>query len=182
MMGSHPDRKKIVGAAAASRLGVLAAVGVAVYVFESLVPMPLPWARLGLSNVIVTVALFAYGVKDAFLVNLVRIVAGNLILGLVLSPAFIFSVAGSFSALAVMAAVKWRLVPPLSVVGTSCLGAVASNVAQVLVFSAAFAPSAAVRGLVGAFILLGVVVGLLTGFVAAAVLRKVGLAGVSGVH
>jgi len=181
-MALHPDRNKLVGAAAVSRLGFLAAVAVAVYVFEGLVPMPLPWARLGLSNVIVTVALFAYGVKDAVIVNLVRIVAGNLALGLVLSPAFIFSLAGSFSALAVMSLVKWRLVPPLSVVGASCLGAVTNNVAQVLVFSALFAPSAALRSLAGAFILLGVVVGLVTGFAAAAILRKVSLARFSGVH
>jgi heptaprenyl diphosphate synthase len=181
-MASHPDHDEHVAAATVSRLGVLAAVAVAVYVFESLVPMPLPWARLGLSNVIVTVALFAYGVKDAFIVNLVRILAGNLVLGLVLSPAFILSVAGSFSALAVMAAVKRRLVPPLSVVGASCLGAVANNVAQVLVFSLAFTSRAAVGSLVGAFILLGVVVGLVTGCVAAAILRKLDLARFSGVH
>jgi len=162
-------------------MGLLAAVAIAVYVFESLLPMPLPWARLGLSNVVVTIVLFANGLGDALLVNLVRIVAGNLALGLLLSPAFIFSVAGSFSALAVMAIARWRLIPPLSIVGVSCLGAVANNVVQVLVFSAAFAPSEALRGLVGAFILLGVVVGLATGAVAAVVLRKLGLARFRGV-
>jgi heptaprenyl diphosphate synthase len=103
---------------------VLAATAVAVYVFESIVPVPLPWARLGLSNVVVTITLFGYGLKEAFLVNLVRIVAGNLVLGLILSPAFLFSAAGSMSALLVMAVARWKLVPPLSVVGTSCLGAV----------------------------------------------------------
>jgi uncharacterized membrane protein len=181
MMASHPDAANPARGARLSRLGILAAVAVAVYIFESLVPMPLPWARLGLSNVVVTVALFAYGVGDAFVVNLARIVAGNLVLGLLLSPAFVFSAAGSFSALAVMAVVRRRLVPPLSVVGTSCLGAVANNAAQVAVFSAAFAPTAAVRGLLGVFVMLGVGVGFATGVIAAAVIRKVGLARISSV-
>jgi NhaP-type Na+/H+ or K+/H+ antiporter len=59
---------------------------------------------------------------------------------------------------------------------------VANNIAQVLVFSAAFAPSEALRMLLGTSILVGIAVGLLTGFLAAAVLRKVDLAGASGVH
>lgn len=164
-----------------ARLGVVAAAAVAVYVFEGLLPAPLPWARLGLSNVVVTIALFAWGLRQALVVNLVRVVAGNLALGLILSPAFVFSVAGSFAALAAMAAARWKLVPPLSVIGASCLGAVASNCAQVVIFSAAFAPSAALQGLLAAFVLTGVAVGLVTGFVAAAVLRKVDLAGVGSV-
>lgn len=156
-------------------------MAVAVYVFEGLLPSPLPWARLGLSNVVVAIVLFGWGLRQAFLVNLVRIVAGNLALGLVLSPAFLFSVAGSLAGLAAMAAARWKLVPPLSVVGASCLGAVANNCAQVAVFSVAFAPSVAFRGLLAAFVLVGVAVGLATGFVAAAVLRKVDLAGVGSV-
>jgi len=159
-----------------SRLALLAACAVAVYVFEGLLPMPIPWARLGLSNVVIVVCLFGYGLEAAFLVNLVRIVSGNLLLGLVASPAFLFSAAGSMAALLVMGTVRWKLVPPFSVLGTSLLGAVTNNLVQVLIFFALFAPSAASTDLLGVFILLGVGVGSLTGAIAGRIVDKVGLA------
>jgi heptaprenyl diphosphate synthase len=149
---------------------------VAAYVLESLVPTPLPWVRLGLSNVVVLVVLFAFGFRDAFIVNLVRIVGGNALTGLLLGPAFLFSIVGSTSALLVMGFARWKLVPPLSVTGTSVLGAVTSNAAQVLVFTALFAPAGAARNLAGIFILIGTGTGVVTGVVAAAVLAKVRLA------
>lgn len=173
--GRAPGAARVSRAALSARLGLLAACAVAVYVFEGLLPAPLPWARLGLSNVVVVVALFGYGVPFAFAVNAVRIVAGNLLLGIVMSPAFILSVLGSTAALVVMAAVRWRLVPPLSVVGASVLGAVANNATQVLVFTALLSGPAIAGRLLGIFVLVGLAVGCVTGVVAARVLAKVGL-------
>jgi len=170
--GSRPA----VTARRVSRLGLLAACAVAVYVFEALVPMPVPWARIGLSNVVIVVSLFAYGFESALIVNLVRIVAGNLLLGLVASPAFLFSAAGSTAGLLAMGAVRWKLVPPLSIVGTSMIGAVANNAVQIWIFSAMFSASAARSSLVGVFVLLGAGVGCVTGIIAARVIDKVGLA------
>jgi heptaprenyl diphosphate synthase len=155
------------------RLGLLSALAVAVYVFEGMIPMPIPWAKLGLSNVVVVITLFGFGLRSAIVVALVRIVAGNLLLGIMLSPAFIFSVAGSSAALAVMAVVRWKMVPPISVVGTSVAGAVANNVVQVMVFVELFARTGIVPNLLGVFMLLGVAVGLVTGLVAAAILPRV---------
>ena len=156
-----------------TRIAVLSAGAVAAYVFESLLPMPIPFARIGLSNVFVVAALFGFGVREAFLVNLVRVLAGSLLMGLALSPAFIFSLAGSMSALAVMALMRWKAVPPFSVIGASAAGATASNLVQVLLFTALFAGWPVPVGLLGGFILLGVAVGFLTGLIAAAILGKV---------
>ena len=169
------------GAGRVARLGVLAACAVAVYVFEALLPRPVPWARVGLSNVVILVCLFAFGFESALIVNLVRIVAGNVLLGLVASPAFLFSAAGSTAALLAMGAVRWKLVPPLSVVGTSVIGAVVNNAVQVWIISSMFSASAAGAGLIGVFVLLGLGVGCVTGVLAARVIDKVGLARHGGV-
>jgi heptaprenyl diphosphate synthase len=152
---------------------LLAAGAVAAYVFESLLPMPLPWARIGLSNVFVVIALFGFGFREAFLVNLARVLAGNLLLGILFSPAFLFSFAGSMCALISMALVRWKLVPPLSVIGTSCIGAVASNVIQVLLFTTVLSWSGIASSLLGGFILMGVGVGSVTGLIASRILGKV---------
>jgi heptaprenyl diphosphate synthase len=181
MTASHPDtagsvRSRRIDAATLSRLGLLAAAAVAVYVFEGVLPMPLPWARLGLSNAVTVVVLFSFGFGSALAVNVVRIVAGNLLLGMMLSPAFLFSAAGSTAALLAMGLVRWKMVPPLSIVGASVVGAVVNNAVQVTIFTGLFARSSVSGNLLGIFLLLGLAVGLLTGFVAAAVAAKVGLA------
>jgi heptaprenyl diphosphate synthase len=156
-----------------SRIGVLGAAAVATYVFEGILPAPLPFARIGLSNVFVIVALFGFGAREALLVNLVRVVAGSLLLGLALSPAFLFSLAGSMAALGVMALIRWKAAPPFSVVGASAAGAATSNLVQVLVFSLLFTGGALPARLAGGFLVFGVVVGVLTGLLAGLVLRKV---------
>jgi heptaprenyl diphosphate synthase len=163
----------VVKAAGLSRIGILGAAAVATYVFEGLLASPVPFARIGISNVFVVVALFGFDAREAFLVNLIRVLAGTLLLGLTLSPAFVFSLAGSMSALGVMALIKWKAAPPLSVVGASCAGAVTSNLVQVFVFTLLFAGRRLPAELAGGFVLLGVGVGLLTGLLAAVILRKV---------
>ena len=174
MTASPPERPGM-GARRLSRLGLLAAAAVAAYLFESLLPSPVPWARIGISNVFVVTALFAFGVRDALVVNLIRVIAGNFLLGFMFSPAFIFSLVGSTSALGVMALLKWRLVPPLSVIGTSCVGAATNNVVQVTLFTLLFSAAGLAGGLMGSFILLGTGVGFFTGLVAMAILSKVRL-------
>jgi heptaprenyl diphosphate synthase len=159
-----------------ARLGLLSAGGVAAYVFESLLPVPLPWARVGLSNIFVLITLFGFGFRDAFLVAAVRVIAGNLLLGILMSPAFVLSIGGSMVALAVMGLAKWKFVPPLSIVGTSCLGAVVNNVVQLLLFMILLSGAEVVGSMLGGFILLGVGVGFVTGFIAARILSKVVLA------
>jgi heptaprenyl diphosphate synthase len=157
-------------------LGLISAGAVAAYVFESLLPTPIPWARVGLSNVFVIISLFGFGFRDALMVNLARVIAGNLLLGIIFSPGFVFSLGGSMSALVAMALVRWKLVPPLSVIGASCLGAVVNNVVQVVLFTLVLSWSDIVGGLLGGFILLGVGVGFITGFIASRILTKVVLA------
>lgn len=156
-----------------TRIAILSAGAVVAYVFESLLPMPLPFARIGFSNIFVVVALFGFDVREAFLVNLVRILAGSLLMGLALSPAFLFSLAGSMSALVVMGLIRWKAMPPFSVIGASAAGATASNIVQVVLFTALFAGWPVPIGLLGGFMMLGVGVGFLTGLIAAAILKKV---------
>jgi heptaprenyl diphosphate synthase len=156
-----------------SRIGVLSAAAIAAYVFEAFLPSPLPFARIGVSNIFVVIALFGFGAKDALVVTLVKVLAGSLLLGVLFSPAFIFSLAGSMSALAVMALIRWKAVPPFSVVGASCAGAVTSNFVQVSLFTLLFARWPVPAALAGGFLIFGVAVGFLTGVIAAAVLRKV---------
>ena len=165
--------KESMSARTLSRIAVLSAAAVAAYIFEGFLPSPVPFARIGISNVFVVVALFGFSAREAVLVNLLRVLAGSLLMGLIMSPAFLFSLAGSMAALGVMALIKWKAAPPLSVVGASCAGAVTSNLMQVSIFTLLFAHWPVPATLAGGFLLLGVGVGFLTGIVAVLILSKV---------
>ncbi len=158
-----------------AKMGMLAGGAVALYVFEAMLPSPVPWARIGLSNIFVIVALFVFGLRYALVVNLVRVLAGNLLLGILLSPGFLLSLTGSFVAIGIMGLMRLTLVPPLSVIGVSCLGAVSNNVTQVCIFAFLLARSLLVGPMLGTFILLGVGVGVVTGFVSARIVDKLQL-------
>jgi heptaprenyl diphosphate synthase len=168
-------RKETMDARNLSRIGVLSACAVAAYVFESFIPVPVPWARIGLSNVVVVIALFGFGTRQALIVTLVRIVAGNLVLGILMSPAFMMSLAGSLVALLAMGLVRRHAVPPLSVIGASVVGAAANNAVQIHVFALFFTGGSPPRGLLGGFIIMGALVGLVTGLLSAELLKKVAL-------
>lgn len=164
-----------------SRIGILSACAVAAYVFEAFIPVPVPWARIGISNIVVVLALFGFGMREAMVVTLVRIVAGNLLLGVLLSPAFMMSLGGSLAALLAMGVVRRHMMPPLSVVGASLVGAVTNNAVQIYVFALLFTGGSPPRGLMGAFIIIGALVGLVTGILSAELLRKVDLERSAGV-
>lgn len=158
-----------------AKLGVLSSGAVAIYVFEAMLPSPIPWAKIGLSNTFVLIVLFAFGLRHALVVNLVRVVAGNLLLGVLFSPAFVLSLGGSVTAVLVMGLLWHLFAPPLSAIGISCLGAVTNNIVQVILFTLLLTRSVIAGPMLGGFILLGVGVGVVTGFIAARIVEKLQL-------
>ena len=72
-----------------SYLGVLVALAVSLNVLESLIPMPLPWVRLGLANLLALVAILTSGWREGFLVTILRILISSLLFGGFLSPSFL---------------------------------------------------------------------------------------------
>ncbi|MFC1683147.1 Gx transporter family protein [Candidatus Zixiibacteriota bacterium] len=111
-------------------LSMLVSVGLILYILETNIPQPLPWARIGLANLAALMALVLWGFWEALAVALGRIVLGSLITGALLSPVFPFALAGGLASLVVMG-LSWRFLRPIfSVVGVSILGALAHNIAQ----------------------------------------------------
>ena len=67
------------------------------------------------------------------------------------------------------------VVPPMSVIGASVVGAVTNNAVQIYVFALFFTGGSAPRELMGTFIIIGAVVGFVTGLLSAELLKKVAL-------
>jgi heptaprenyl diphosphate synthase len=72
-------------------LSLIVALGVVLHRLEILIPLPSPWIKLGLANVMTLVTLIFFGLRDALTVTLLRIMLGSIIGGTFLSPTFFWA-------------------------------------------------------------------------------------------
>ncbi len=100
---------------------------------EYAIPKPLPFLRLGLTNLPVILSLSILTKKEIALVVFFKIIAQGIISGTVFSYVFIFSAAGSFSSALVMVLACSVFKSKISSIGISIAGALANNCAQLLI-------------------------------------------------
>ncbi len=117
-------------------LSLLVSIGLALSVLESAIPLPItvPGAKLGLSNMVILVTLVIFGFKEAFIVGILKSIVLVLITGSISS--LIYSLAGSILSCITMYIVYKYFSRIFSLIGVSIFGAVAHNFAQVTVASA----------------------------------------------
>ena len=116
-------------------LSLLSALGIVLGLFESLIPLPvaIPGARLGLSNIVVLVTIVAIGYKEGFFVAIFKTILLGLVTGAISS--LFFSMGGAIlSSISMIMAHKF-LRKHLSLIGISEIGSFFHNFGQVLVAS-----------------------------------------------
>lgn len=121
----RPATKKI------AVLGLATAVALILAYVEAMLP-PLfnavPGIKIGLPNIIIVFVLYRFGLKEASIVSLVRMLAVSFMFGNMM--ALVYSLAGAFLSMLVMVVLK--KLNFLSVVGVSVAGGVFHNVGQIL--------------------------------------------------
>lgn len=111
-------------------LSLCAALAMIFAFVESQIPTMLPpGMKLGLPNIAIVFVLYRVGVKEAYAVNLVRIVLTSLLFGSVLSLAY--SLVGGMLSLTVM--VLMKRFTSFSSVSVSVVGGLFHNIGQVCV-------------------------------------------------
>ena len=112
-------------------LSVLTAAALILSYAESVLPPifpTVPGIRVGLPNIVIIFVLYRMDVRSAISVSLVRIVIAALLFGSPIS--FVYSLAGAFLSLTVMALLKKLNI--LSTVGVSVAGGIFHNMGQIL--------------------------------------------------
>lgn len=99
---------------------------------EYMIPKPIPFLRVGIANLPILVALDLLPFPSLLLLVLLKVIGQGLVGGTLISYVFLFSAVGSFASGLSMAALRRLLGPRMSLVGVSILGALLSNIAQVL--------------------------------------------------
>lgn len=114
-------------------LSLLVAIGLALSVLESAIPLPIliPGARLGLSNIVILVTLIIFGFKEALIVSILKSFVLVLITGSVSS--LIYSFTGAILSCITMYIVYKYFSNIFSLIGVSIFGAITHNIAQISV-------------------------------------------------
>ncbi len=161
---------------------ILAAIGIVLFVLESYIPTPLPWAKPGLANVAILLALYIFDLRATILIVLVRVTVGSWLLGSFLSPAFFLSLGGGLAAALVMEFSRAVGGRTFSVVGVSMLGAVTHNAVQLYLAYLLLVKSPQIIFLTPILVLPAIVTGMINGLLALLLLRKIGSAGLLTPH
>lgn len=150
-----------------ANLGMLLAAALILSYVESLIPFGfgIPGIKLGLANLAVLLCLYRWSGKEAFVLNVLRILLAGFLFGNLYS--ILYSLAGGCASFFVMWLAK-RL-NGLTIKGVSVLGGVAHNLGQIVV-AAFVVETAGVFYFIPYLLLSGILTGLLIGFVVGLVL------------
>lgn len=119
-------------------LSLLVAVGLALSVMESVMPLPImiPGAKLGLSNVVILTTIIIFGFRDAFTITLLKSILLMLLSGNVIG--MLYSLTAGICSCVMMSFIYEKFNKKkeiFSLIGVSIFGATTHNVIQVSVAS-----------------------------------------------
>ena len=153
-----------------TRIALLTALSLILFILEGFLPLPLPvpGAKLGLAAIVTLIALHLLPTRDAALMLTLRIVLASAFGG-GLAP-MLYSLAGGAASFAAMALLK--RCTQFSIVGISAAGGFLHNIAQLLVAAAVLETTAlfVYAPVLGA---VGILTGILIGITAQSILQKI---------
>lgn len=149
--------------------GVFVALALIFSYVETLIPfhIGIPGVKLGLANLIIVIALYKMGVKESYILSVVRVVLAGFLFGNLFS--IIYSLAGGLLSLTVMYVLKKR--GGFSVIGISIAGGVFHNVGQLLI-AILVVESLSLSYYVPILMVAGVVTGLLIGIISNEMIKR----------
>lgn len=151
---------------------LLAALGLIFSYIEAILPVTagIPGVKLGIANIVVVVALYCLGNKEALSINIIRI----LVAGLLFNGAFgaLYSLSGAILSFVVMVMLKKTRL--FSIAGISMAGGVMHNLGQLLV-AAAIIENIKLFVYFPVLLFSGMISGILMGIVATLVIEKISI-------
>ncbi|MFQ6090865.1 MAG: Gx transporter family protein [Candidatus Bipolaricaulia bacterium] len=158
---------------------VLLALGVALWVLETLLPplLPLPGAKLGLSNIVVLFTMLSLGLWEGIYLAILRSLLGSLIGGTFLSVGFFLSFGGAVASALAMALCLRFFGRIFSLIGISIVGAVVHNMVQLLLVYYLFVRQPGILYYLPFLLWAGLLSGAVTGAILIYLQRRLALTG-----
>ena len=153
-------------------MAIMVALGVILHRLEALLPLPSPWIKLGLANLMTLVALIFLGFKEAVIVTFLRVVLGSILGGTFLGPTFFLSLAGGIAAILIMGMLYKIGKKHMSLIGISIFGAYTHTLATSLCVYYFLIRESSFFTLLPFFFSLALLTGILTGSIANTLIRQ----------
>ena len=149
--------------------GVYVALAMIFSYIELQIPplVAIPGIKLGLPNVVIIIAMYKFGWKEAILINILRVLLVSVLFGTVLS--LLYSIAGAILSLFVMIILKKSKI--FSTVLVSVFGAISHNIGQITVAIFVLETSELLYYL-PVLLITGTISGLLLGLIGATIVKK----------
>lgn len=141
-------------------LSILTALAIMINILEFMIPPPIPVGgfKWGFSNFILLMTLYQFGIREAFIVGMLKVLVASFFSGRFLSPGFFMGLSGTFSSLLIMS-LLFRGRFGMMVISVS--GAFISNTVQLLLAALLFVGSFRVFYLSAYVIILGTITGII---------------------
>ena len=153
-------------------LSLIVALGVVLHRLEILIPLPAPWIKLGLANVMTLVTLIFFGLREAVTVTLLRVMLGSIISGTFLSPTFFLSLSGGITSVFVMSWVYYHGKSPFSLVGVSVCAAYTHTLTTIICVYFFWVQQEFIFKLLPVFFMFALLAGILTGIIGNFIAKK----------
>ncbi|MCR4675089.1 MAG: Gx transporter family protein [Lachnospiraceae bacterium] len=149
--------------------GLLIALAFVLSYIESLIPVfiAIPGVKLGLTNLVVLIALINFGKKEALFINVIRIILVGLSFGNAYS--LLYSLAGGILSFAAMSLLLRK--KTFSTLGISVAGGVCHNIGQIVVASFVLETGALVYYL-PVLMISGTIAGVLVGILCGEIVKR----------
>lgn len=138
---------------------------------ESFIPsIGIPGAKLGLANIIIVLAIYIFGAKEALMINIIRIVIIGAFFGNIFS--ILFSTSGAAVSLFIMQILKKT--DRFSIFSISVAGGVTHNIAQIIV-AVFIVETYSIAVYLPVLIISGVITGIIIGTIAAIIYKRMNI-------
>jgi heptaprenyl diphosphate synthase len=104
-------------------MALMVALGFILHRIEALLPLPTPWVKVRLANLMTLMALIYLETRKDFIVTLLRVILRSILAGTFLGPTFFLSLAGGLTGTGIMCGIYNRGKGPFSLFGISICGA-----------------------------------------------------------
>lgn len=149
-------------------LGMFISLALIMSYIESILPISIgiPGAKIGLANIVIIIALYKAGAKEACFISVIRIILSGFLFGNMFS--IVYSIMGAVFSLAAMIFLKKKT--DFSVYGISMIGAVMHNAGQTAAAILVLENTALISYL-PVLVVVGTIIGILIGMVSANIIK-----------
>ena len=153
-----------------AHFGVLVALALILSYVETWIPINfgIPGIKLGLSNLVVIISIYKYGLKKSFFLGITKVLLSNILFGNLSS--MIFGLIGMICSVFLMCILKKTR--KFSVIGISMAGGIAHNLGQIFV-AMFIIQSFAIIFYLPFLLLSGMITGILIGIVANEIIKRI---------